>query len=101
MAAKAKSAAEEDRSAPLAYLPVIADTADLVLIETEALDRNDKTFKELARLAGEGKAELVACEAPKDEELPSWVSKRAEKKGTWIDWTWLLTLPPASGATCG
>ena len=63
--AKSKSAAEEDRSALLAYLPVIADTADLVLIETETLDRNDKTLKELTRLAGEGKAELVVCEAPK------------------------------------
>ena len=82
---RSKSAAEEDRSALLAYLPVIADTADLVLIETETLDRNDKTLKELMRLASEGKAELVACEAPRDEELPSWVSKRAQKKGTRID----------------
>ena len=87
----------------LAYLPVIADTADLVLIETETLDRNDKTFKELAKLAGEGKAELVVCEAPRDEELPSWKAlKRGQQKRD-VDrlWTWPSTLPPASGATCG
>ena len=95
--AKSKSAAEEDRSALLAYLPVIADTADLVLIETETPDRNDKTLKELTRLAGEGKAELVVCEAPRDEELPGWVSKRAQKKGTRIDSDAALDLATSVG----
>lgn len=84
-AAKSKSAAEDDRSALLGYLPDMPATTDLVLLEPEALERGDKTFKELAKLAGEGKAEIVLCEAPKDDELPGWVIRRAQSKGARID----------------
>jgi DNA polymerase-3 subunit delta len=79
------SRADAERDALLNYLPSLPDSTDLVLVETEAAPRNERPYKELARLAEAGRAEIVLCEAPEERDLPEWVLRRAKQKGGTIE----------------
>ncbi|MEZ4770331.1 MAG: DNA polymerase III subunit delta [Caldilineales bacterium] len=79
------SAAGRDREALLAYLPDVPDTTDLVLVEAVAVPGNDKLVKALKRLAEEGRAAIVACDAPEERDLPAWVIERTRRKGGEIE----------------
>lgn len=76
---------EEARDALLAYLAELPETTDLALVEAESVARNERVYKELARLAEAGRAELVLCEAPEERDLPDWVLRRARQKGGAIE----------------
>lgn len=72
---------EGARDALLAYLAELPETTDLALVEAESVARNERVYKELARLAEVGRAEIVLCEAPEERDLPDWVLRRARQKG--------------------
>lgn len=82
---KGPSRADADRDLLLKYLPAMPDSTDLVLVEAEAVPRNERPYKELARLAEAGRAEIVLCEAPEERDLPEWVLRRAKQKGGAIE----------------
>ncbi len=82
---KGPSKADTDRDLFLKYLPTLPDSTDLVLVETDAVPRNERPFKELARLAEAGQAEIVLCEAPEERDLPDWVLRRVKQKGGTIE----------------
>jgi DNA polymerase-3 subunit delta len=82
---KGPSRADGERDALLDYLPTLPDSTDLVLIEVEAAPRNERPYKEMARLAQAGHAEIVLCEAPEERDLPEWVLRRAKQKGGAIE----------------
>ena len=84
-AAKGSSRANADRDALLSYLATMPDSTDLVLVEAEAVPRNERPYKELARLAEAGRAEIVLCEAPEERDLPEWVARWAKQKGGAIE----------------
>lgn len=77
--------ADADRDALLSYLPGMPPTTDLALVETESVARNERPYKELARLAEAGRAEIVLCEAPEERDLPDWVLRRAKHRGGAIE----------------
>ncbi|MFZ2489705.1 MAG: DNA polymerase III subunit delta [Anaerolineae bacterium] len=77
--------ADAERDALLAYLPTMPDTTDLVLLEAEPVARNERPYKALTQLAGEGRAEIVLCDAPEERDLPDWVLRRAKQKGGVIE----------------
>lgn len=83
--AKSAGRADADRDALLSYLPGMPATTDLALVETESVARNERPYKELARLAEAGRAEIVLCEAPEERDLPEWVLRRAKQKGGAIE----------------
>jgi DNA polymerase-3 subunit delta len=82
---KGTAKADAERDALLSYLPALPDSTDLVLVEAEAVPRNERPYKELARLAEAGRAEIVLCEAPEERDLPEWVLRRAKQKGGAIE----------------
>lgn len=82
---KGSTRADADRDALLAYLAELPETTDLALVEAENVPRNERTFKEVARLAEAGRAEIVPCEAPEERDLPEWVLRRARQKGGVIE----------------
>ena len=83
--AKGPSKADADRDLLLKYLPTLPDSTDLVLVEPDAVPRNERPYKELARLAEAGQAEIVLCEAPEERDLPDWVLRRVKQKGGAIE----------------
>ncbi len=83
--AKGPSKADADRDALLKYLPTLPESTDLVLVETDAIPRNERPYKELNRLAEAGQAEIVLCEAPEERDLPDWVLRRVKQKGGAIE----------------
>ncbi len=84
-AGKGSTRADADRDALLSYLAVMPETTDLALVEAETVARNERPYKELARLADAGRAEIVLCEAPEERDLPDWVLRRAKQKGGAIE----------------
>ncbi len=84
-AGKGPSRADAERDALLNYLPVVPESTDLALLESEAVARNERPYKELAKLAEAGRAEIVLCEAPDERDLPDWVLRRARQKGGAIE----------------
>jgi DNA polymerase III subunit delta len=82
---KGPSKADTDRDLLLKYLPTMPDSTDLVLVEVDAVPRNERPYKELARLAEAGRAEIVLCEAPEERDLPEWVLRRVKQKGGTIE----------------
>jgi DNA polymerase-3 subunit delta len=82
---KGTAKADADRDLLLKYLPAMPDSTDLVLVEAEAVPRNERPYKELARLAEAGRAEIVLCEAPEERDLPEWVLRRVKQKGGAIE----------------
>jgi DNA polymerase-3 subunit delta len=82
---KGPSRADAERDALLSYLPALPDSTDLVLVEAEAVPRNERPYKELVRLAEAGRAEIVLCEAPEERDLPEWALRRAKQKGGAIE----------------
>jgi len=82
---KGATRADADRDALLAYLAELPETTDLALVEAESVPRNERSFKEVARLAEAGRAEIVPCEAPEERDLPEWVLRRARQKGGVIE----------------
>ncbi len=82
---KGAARVDADRDALLNYLPGLPPTTDLALVETESVARNERPYKELARLAEAGRAEIVLCEAPEERDLPEWVLRRAKHKGGVIE----------------
>lgn len=79
------SAAAQDREHLLNYLPETPDTTDLVLVEATTVPGNDKVVKLLKRLAEQGQAALVACDAPEERDLPAWIMERARRNGGEIE----------------
>ena len=79
------SAAAQDREQLLAYLPDVPDTTDLILVEATPVPGNDKVVKALKRLAEQGQATLVVCDAPEDRDLPAWIIDRTRRKGGEIE----------------
>ena len=79
------SAAAQDREHLLAYLPDVPDTTDLALVEAVAVPGNDKVIKLLKRLAEEGRAAIVVCDAPEERDLPAWIAERTRRKGGEIE----------------
>ena len=79
------SAAAQDREQLLAYLPDVPDTTDLILVEATPVPGNDKVVKALKRLAEQGQAALVVCDAPEDRDLPAWIIDRTRRKGGEIE----------------
>ncbi len=79
------SAAAQDREHLLAYLSDVPDTTDLVLVEATAVPGNDKVVKALKRLAEQGQAAIVVCDAPEDRDLPAWIIDRTRRKGGEIE----------------
>ena len=69
----------------LAYLPDVPDTTDLILVEATPVPGNDKVVKALKRLAEQGQAALVVCDAPEDRDLPAWIIDRTRRKGGEIE----------------
>lgn len=69
----------------VAYLAHTPLSTDLVLVEVETVPSNHRVYKEIARLAAAGQAEIVACEAPAERDLPEWVIRRAQAKGGTIE----------------
>jgi len=94
---KGPSRADADRDALLSYLPALPESTDLALVETEAVPRNERPYKELARLAEAGRAEIVLCEAPEERDLPEWVARRARQKGGAIERDAALDLAASIG----
>lgn len=84
-AGKGSSKADADRDLFLQYLPTLPDSTDLALVEPDAVPRNERPYKELARLAEAGQAEIVLCEAPEERDLPDWVLRRVKQKGGAIE----------------
>ena len=84
-AGKGATRADADRDALLSYLPAMPESTDLALVEAETVARNERPYKELARLAEAGRAEIVLCEAPEERDLPDWVLRRAKQKGGAIE----------------
>ena len=82
---KGSTRADAERDALLSYLPTTPETTDLVLVEAEAVARNERPYKELARLVEAGRAEIVLCEAPEERDLPDWVLRRVKQKGGAIE----------------
>jgi DNA polymerase-3 subunit delta len=82
---KGPAKADAERDTLLSYLPALPDSTDLVLVEAEAVPRNERPYKELARLAEAGRAEIVPCEAPEERDLPEWVLRRVKHKGGIIE----------------
>jgi DNA polymerase III subunit delta len=82
---KGSTRADAERDALLSYLPATPETTDLVLVEAEAVARNERPYKELARLVEAGRAEIVLCEAPEERDLPDWVLRRVKQKGGAIE----------------
>jgi DNA polymerase-3 subunit delta len=78
-------AAGDDLESFLAYLPSLPESSDLVLLEGEQVSKRDRVYKLLAGLAGEGRAEIVACDPPSQRDLPGWVSRRAQQKGATME----------------
>lgn len=95
--AKGPSRADADRDALLSYLPVLPETTDLALVEAEAVPRNERPYKEVAKLAEAGRAEIVLCEAPEERDLPEWVARRAKHKGGAIERDAALDLAASIG----
>ncbi|MCA9869885.1 MAG: DNA polymerase III subunit delta, partial [Anaerolineae bacterium] len=79
------SAAAQDREHLLAYLSEVPDTTDLVLVEATTVPGNDKLIKALKRLANEGRAAIVVCDAPAERDLPGWIIDRTRRKGGEIE----------------
>ena len=79
------SAAAQDREHLLAYLSEVPDTTDLVLVEATTVLGNDKLIKALKRLANEGRAAIVVCDAPAERDLPGWIIDRTRRKGGEIE----------------
>lgn len=79
------SAAAQDREQLLAYLPDVPETTDLVLVEATAVPGNDKVVKALKRLAEQGQAAIVVCDAPDERDLPAWIIERTRGKGGEIE----------------
>lgn len=79
------SAAGQERQALLDYLPAVPESTDLVLVETTLMAANDKLMKAAQRLAGEGRAAVIACDAPEERDLAAWVVQRARSKGAAIE----------------
>lgn len=79
------SAAAQDREHLLAYLPDVPETTDLVLVEATAVPGNDKVVKALRRLAEQGQAAIVVCDAPEERDLPAWIIERTRRKGGAIE----------------
>ena len=79
------AASSADRDALIAYLAHVPPSTDLALVETETVPSNDRVYKEIARLAAAGQADIVACEAPAERDLPEWVIRRAKAKGGAIE----------------
>ena len=77
--------ADAERDALLAYLSALPPTTDLALVEPEKLAANERLYREVARLAAAGQAEIVLCEAPDVRELPEWVLRRAKQRGGAIE----------------
>lgn len=82
---KGTTRADADRDTLLRYLAEMPESTDLALVEAEAVARNERPYKELARLAEAGRAEIVLCEAPEERDLPDWVLRRARQKGGAIE----------------
>jgi DNA polymerase-3 subunit delta len=82
---KGTSRADAERDALLSYLAGMPETTDLALVEAESVARNERPYKEIARLAEAGQAEIVLCEAPEARDLPDWVLRRARQKGGVIE----------------
>lgn len=78
-------ATAEDLATVLAYLPGMPDTTHLILAEHEQVSARSKVYKLLQELAQEGRAQVVVCEAPVQDELPVWVQQRAREKGASIE----------------
>jgi DNA polymerase-3 subunit delta len=82
---KGTSRADAERDALLSYLAAMPETTDLALVEAESVARNERPYKEIARLVEAGRAEIVLCEAPEERDLPDWVLRRARQKGGAIE----------------
>ena len=82
---KGTGRADAERDTLLSYLAELPETTDLALAEPESVARNERPYKEIARLAEAGRAEIVLCEAPEERDLPEWVLRRARQKGGVIE----------------
>ncbi len=80
-----KSAAQTDQEQLLAYLPAAPESTDLVLVESKVVGKRDAVHKLLIEMAREKKAEIAVCEAPPQQELAGWVTRRVQQKGATIE----------------
>jgi DNA polymerase-3 subunit delta len=79
------AASSKERKELIAYLPQIPDTTDLVFVEMEEISKGDPVVKKLLELGKQGRAEIVLCQAPLQNELASWIVQRAQHKGARIE----------------
>lgn len=81
------SRAGKERDALRAYLEQVPPTCDLVLVESDAVDRRSSLYTTLTKLAKQGAAEVCEYAPLQGAELLRWLSDRATRLGARIDRT--------------